>query len=218
MVLTAALALGLDRALFGPLRRRGARIVLVIASFGAALALRSLVAFLWGPEPQYYTREIAMAREIMPGVRVTADQLFVLALAAALMVGLLLTRTTLGRAMRAASENPSLLAVTGIDPTAVARWTCLIGGGLAAVAGVFIGLTVQVRPLLGFDLLLPLFAAVILGGIGSIYGALAGSLVVGMAEALAVPLVGAEYRAAVAFLVLLAVLLVRPRGIAGGGQ
>jgi branched-chain amino acid transport system permease protein len=220
MVLTAALALGLDRALFGPLRRRGARIVLVIASFGAALALRSLVAFAWGPEPQYYTREIAMAREIMPGVRVTADQLFVLALAAALMVGLhlLLTRTTLGRAMRAASENPSLLAVTGIDPASVARWTCLIGGGLAAVAGVFIGLTVQVRPMLGFDLLLPLFAAVILGGIGSVYGALAGSLVVGMAEALAVPLVGAEYRAAVAFLVLLAVLLVRPRGIAGGGE
>ena len=181
MALTAALALGLEGALFSPLRRRGARIVLVIASFGAALALRSLIAFAWGPEPQYYTRDIAMAREILPGVRVTADQLFVLTLTAALMIGLhlLLTRTTLGRAMRAASENPALLAVTGIDPAAVARWTCLIGGGLAAVAGVFVGLTVQVRPFLGFDLLLPLFAAVILGGIGSVYGALAGSLVVG---------------------------------------
>ena len=114
-------------------------------------------------------------------MRVTADQLFVLALTAALMVGLhlLLTRTTLGRAMRAMSENPALLAVTGIDPAAVARWTCVIGGGLAAVAGVLIGLTVQVRPLLGFELLLPLFAAVILGGVGSVYGALAGSLIVG---------------------------------------
>jgi branched-chain amino acid transport system permease protein len=120
--------------------------------------------------------------------------------------------------MRAASENPALLALTGFDPAVVARRTCLIGGGLAAVAGVFLGLTVQVRPLLGFELLLPLFAAVILGGIGSVYGALAGSLVVGLAEALSVPLVGAEYRAAVAFLVLLAVLLVRPAGIAGARE
>jgi branched-chain amino acid transport system permease protein len=220
IALTAALALALEGVLFGPLRRRGTSIALVIASFGAALALRSLVAFAWGPEPRYYTRDIAMAREIAPGVRVTADQLFVLVLTGALMAGLhlLLTRTTLGRAMRAASENPALLAVTGIDPAAVARWTCLIGGGLAAVAGAFVGLTVQVRPLLGFELLLPLFAAVILGGIGSVHGALLGSLVVGIAEALAVPLVGAEYRAAVAFLVLLAVLLLRPRGIAGTAE
>jgi branched-chain amino acid transport system permease protein len=217
MVVTAGLALGLERALFRPLRRRGTMIGLVIASFGASLALRSLVAFAWGPEPLYFTREIPIAREVLPGVRVTADQVFVLALTAALMAGLhvLLTRTTLGRAMRAMSENPALLAVTGIEPAVVARWTCVIGGGLAAVAGVLIGVTVQVRPLLGFELLLPLFAAVILGGIGSVYGALAGSLVVGLAEALAVPLVGAEYRAAVAFLVLIAVLLLRPVGLAG---
>jgi branched-chain amino acid transport system permease protein len=217
MAATAALALGLERALFRPLRRRGTMIGLVIASFGASLALRSLVAFAWGPEPYYYARAIPIARQVLPGVRVTADQLFVLALTAALMVGLhlLLTRTTLGRAMRAMSENPALLAVTGIEPAAVARWTCVIGGSLAAVAGVLVGLTVQVRPLLGFDLLLPLFAAVILGGVGSVYGALAGSLIVGLAEALAVPLVGAEYRAAVAFLVLIAVLVVRPAGLAG---
>lgn len=217
MAVTAGLALGLERALFRPLRRQGTMIGLVIASFGASLALRSLVAFAWGPEPLYFTREIPIAREVLPGVRVTADQVFVLALTATLMAGLhlLLTRTTLGRAMRAMSENPALLAVTGIEPAAVARWTCVIGGSLAAVAGVLLGVTVQVRPLLGFELLLPLFAAVILGGIGSVYGALAGSLVVGLAEALAVPLVGAEYRAAVAFLVLIAVLLVRPAGLAG---
>jgi branched-chain amino acid transport system permease protein len=217
MAVTAGLALGLERTLFRPLRRRGTMIGLVIASFGASLALRSLVAFAWGPEPLYFTREIPIAREVLPGVRVTADQVFVLILTAMLMAGLhlLLTRTMLGRAMRAMSENPALLAVTGIEPAAVARWTCGIGGGLAAVAGVLIGVTVQVRPLLGFELLLPLFAAVILGGIGSVYGALAGSLVVGLAEALAVPLVGAEYRAAVAFLVLIAVLLLRPSGLAG---
>jgi branched-chain amino acid transport system permease protein len=153
-------------------------------------------------------------------VRVTADQVFVLGLTVVAMLALhvVLTRTTLGRAMRAASENRALLAVTGIDPASIARRTCLIGGGLAAVAGVFIGLVVQIRPFLGFDLLLPLFAAVILGGIGSVYGALAGSLVVGMAEALAVPIVGGEYRAAVAFLVLLVVLVLRPGGIAGARE
>jgi branched-chain amino acid transport system permease protein len=217
MALTGGLALGLDRLLFRRLRRHGAQITLVIASFGASLALRNLLVFLYGPDPDYFTREIQIAHPVLPGVRVTADQIVVLALAAALVLVLhvLLTRTTLGRAMRAASENPGLLEVIGIDAQAVARWTWLIGGALAAVAGVFVGLTVQVRPLLGFDLLLPLFAAAILGGIGSVHGAVLGGLVVGLAEALSVPLIGAEYRAAVAFLVLLAVLLVRPTGLLG---
>jgi len=97
----------------------------------------------------------------------------------------------------------------------VARWTWIIGAGLAAVGGLLVGLTVQIRPLMGAELLLPLFAAAILGGIGSVPGALLGGLIVGLAEALAVPLVGAEYRAAVAFLILLVVLLVRPRGLLG---
>ncbi|MGH7321371.1 MAG: branched-chain amino acid ABC transporter permease [Candidatus Rokuibacteriota bacterium] len=217
MALTALLALIVDRILFRRLRERGTQLALVIASFGASLALRNILVFLYGPEPDYFTREIQMAYAVLPGIRVTADQLFVLALTGVLVFGLhlLLTRTTLGRAMRAASENPMLVQVIGIDPQAVARWTWLIGGSLAAVAGVFVGLTVQVRPLLGFDLLLPLFAAAILGGVGSVYGAVLGGLIIGLAEALAVPLIGAEYRAAVAFLVLLLILLVRPTGLLG---
>ena len=220
MVLTGLLGLLLDRLLFRPLRQQGTQIVLVIASFGASLALRYGLAFVYGPEPAYYTREIQLATPILsgfPAVRATPDQLFVLGLTAVLVVGLhvLLTRTTLGRAMRAVSENPTLARAVGVDPVAVARWTWLLGGALAAVSGVFVGLTVQVRPWLGFDLLLPLFAATILGGVGSVYGAVLGGLLIGLAEALAVPIVGAEYRAAVAFTVLLAVLLVRPRGLLG---
>lgn len=220
MILTGAVGLLLDRLLFRPLRQQGTQIVLVIASFGASLALRYGLAFVYGPEPAYYTREIQLATPIvsgLPAVRATPDQLFVLGLTAVLVVGLhlLLTRTTLGRAMRAVSESPTLARLVGVDPMAVARWTWVLGGALATVSGVFVGLTVQVRPWLGFDLLLPLFAATILGGVGSVYGAVLGGLLIGLAEALAVPVVGAEYRAAVAFTVLLAVLLVRPRGLLG---
>src|SRR5262249_39979201 len=113
------------------------------------------------------------------------------------------------------SENAVLAQVAGIDPVRVARWTWIIGAGLAAVAGLLIGLTVQIRPLMGADLLLPLFAAAILGGVGSVPGAVLGRVIVGPAASLAVPLVGAESRAAGAFVILLAVLLRRPRGLLG---
>ena len=90
-----------------------------------------------------------------------------------------------------------------------------LAGALAAAAGVMSGIVVQIRPFMGFDLLLPLFAAAILGGIGSVPGAVLGGLIVGLAEAAAVPLIGAQFRAAIAFLVIIAVLLLRPTGIFG---
>lgn len=219
---TAALALLVDGLLFSRLRRRGSAITLIMASFGAALVLRNLLQFIYGAVPEYYSREIQVAirlvpRDVLGGLRVTPDQLFVLGLTAAAVVALhlFLTRTTLGKAMRATSLNPQLGRITGIDVDRVIRATWIIGAVLAAVAGVFSGLTVQLRPQLGLDLLLPLFAAAILGGIGSVYGAVAGGLIVGLAESLSVPLVGAEYRAATAFVVLIAILLVRPTGLFG---
>jgi branched-chain amino acid transport system permease protein len=211
------IGLALDWALFARLRRHGTAIVMVIASFGAALALRHLITFFYGPSPDYFSRDIQIALPVLPGVRMTADQMVVAALAALLvaLLHLFLSRTTLGRAMRATAENPALARVIGIDVARVVAATWLIGGALAAVAGVFVGLTVQLRPQMGFDMLLPLFAAAILGGIGSVRGAVAGGLIVGLAQSLAVPLIGAEYRQAVAFLVLLAVLLARPEGLFG---
>ena len=221
-VATAGLALALDALLFRRLRRRGSAITLIMASFGAALVLRNMLQFIYGAVPEYYSREIQVAirfvpRDVLGGLRVTPDQLLVLGLTVVLVVALhlVLTRTTLGKAMRATSLNPQLASVTGIDVDRVIRATWIIGAVLAAVAGVFSGLTVQLRPQLGFDLLLPLFAAAILGGIGSVYGAVAGGLIVGLAESLSVPLVGAEYRAATAFAVLIAILLVRPTGLFG---
>jgi branched-chain amino acid transport system permease protein len=100
-----------------------------------------------------------------------------------------------------------------VDATIRAVWA--LGGALAAAAGVMLGLLVQIRPFMGFDLLLPLFAAAILGGIGSVPGAFAGALIIGFGEAITVELAGAEWRAAVAFLILIAVLIVRPTGLAG---
>jgi branched-chain amino acid transport system permease protein len=117
--------------------------------------------------------------------------------------------------MRAVSENPGLAQLAGVDVAQVVRWTWIIGGALASAAGVAVGLLVQIRPTMGFDLLLPLFAAAILGGIGSVPGAVLGGLVVGLAEAGAVAFLGAEWRAGVAFLILIVMLLVRPSGLLG---
>jgi branched-chain amino acid transport system permease protein len=219
---TAALALVVDRWLFRRLRRRGTAITLIMASFGASLVLRNMLQFIYGAVPEYYSREIQVAirlvpRDVLGGLRITPDQLFVLGLTGVTVVALhlMLTRTTLGKAMRATSANPQLAQVTGIDVDRVIRATWIIGAVLAAVAGVFSGLTVQLRPQLGLDLLLPLFAAAILGGIGSVYGAVAGGFIVGLAESLSVPLLGAEYRAATAFMVLITILLIRPTGLFG---
>ncbi len=217
IVLTALLALGLDRLLFRPLRRSDVTVTLVIASFGASLMLRNLVVFVWGSRPEYYSRNIAVSSELLPGVRVSGDEIFVVALTAVLMLALhlFLTRTPLGRSMRAVSDDPSLARVAGIDVQAVIRWTWFIGAGLAAVAGILFGLTVQISSEMGFNLILPMFAAAILGGIGSIYGAVLGGLIIGLAQSMSVPLIGAAYKPAVAFLLMFAILLVYPKGILG---
>jgi branched-chain amino acid transport system permease protein len=217
MVLTGLLALGLDFLLFSRLRARGNAIIMVMASFGASMALRSLLEFIFTAQPVYFSREIQIAVPLGFGVRATPDQLLTFTLAMGLVAAMfaIMRWTTVGRSMRAVSENPALAAVVGVNVDAVIRATWLLGGALACAAGVMVGITVQVRPYMGFDLLLPLFAAAILGGIGSMPGAVLGGLIVGVAEASAVPLFGAGYRGAIAFLVLIAVLIVRPTGIFG---
>ena len=217
VVFTAALALLLDRLLFRALRKSDIAVALVIASFGASLMLRNVVVFVWGSQPEYYTRSIAIAGEMLPGVRMSANEIFVIALAALAMVALhlFLSRSKLGKQMRAVSDNPALALVSGIDVRGVIRWTWIVGGGLAAVAGVLLGLTVQISPEMGFNLILPMFAAAILGGVGSIYGAVLGGLIIGLAQSLSVPLIGAAYKPAVGFVLMLLILLFYPKGILG---
>jgi len=218
VALTGVLALALDTVLFGRLRAKsGTIIIMVMASFGAALALRSLLEFIFTARPAYYSNALQIALPLGGGMRATPDQLLSLVVAAIIvvLVHLLLTRTGVGRAMRAVSENQQLSGVVGIDVRRIVRIVWMLGAGLAAVAGVMAGLLVQVRPQMGLDLLLPLFAAAILGGIGSVPGAMMAGLIVGLSEATAVRFVGAEWRGAVAFVILVLVLLLRPQGLFG---
>ena len=220
MGFTGVLALALDKVLFARLRAKGQSIIVVMASFGASMALRSLLEFLFTSRPTYFSRAIQIAMPIGFGIRITPDQIALLIVTALLVFGvhMLMTRTQTGRSMQALSQNPALARVVGIDVAKVVRVTWLIGGGLACVAGVMIGILVQIRPLMGFDMLLPMFAAAILGGIGSVPGAVLGGLIIGLAEAAAVQLIGAEWRAAISFIILMAVLFIRPIGLFGGRE
>jgi branched-chain amino acid transport system permease protein len=215
-VLTGLLAWAVDALVFRRLRKGGAHpLTMVFAAFGAALVLRHVVVLIWGHESRYYTRELQMAYEIVPGVRVLPDQIFILALAVLVVIALhlFLTYSRTGMAMRAMAESPPLAQICGIEVDAVIRTTWILGGALAALAGVFTGLTPQLHPEIGFNLLLALFAAAILGGTGSLPGAVVGGLLVGIAENVSLLWISPGYKQAMPFLLLLAVLLVRPQGI-----
>jgi len=217
-VLTIALALLVDRLVFRPLRGRVGHLTLVFASFGVALVIRNAIHLMFGGHAQYYTNELQIAVLLAPGLRVMPDQFVVFGLAIALvaLVHLFLRRTRLGLAMRAVSENPSLATVNGIEIARVVLWTWVLGGALAAIAGVLYGVSVQLRPELGFHLLLPLFAAAILGGVGNVVGAVIGGFVVGLVESFSVLFIPPGYKMAIPFIVILVVLYVRPTGLFSG--
>jgi branched-chain amino acid transport system permease protein len=217
-VLTGVAAWGLDQLVFKRLRRGGAQpLVLVFAAFGAALVMRHIVVLIWGHESYFYTRELQMAVLVPPGIRVMPDQVFILALAllAMLAMHLFLTYSRTGIAMRAMAESPGLAQACGVRVESVVRTTWILCGGLAALAGVFTGLTPQLHPEIGFNLLLALFAAAIFGGAGSLPGAVIGGLLVGIAENLFLLVVPPGYKPAMPFVLLLMVLLFRPDGLFG---
>jgi branched-chain amino acid transport system permease protein len=217
-LLTIALALACDRLTFRPLQRGGAsRITLIFASFGLGLILRHLVQLIFGPDPEYYTRELQIAVRVFGGVRIMPDQILILAAAFLLVIALhlFLRHTRLGLALRATAESPDLARVNGIDVDRMLAWTWALSAGLAAMAGVFFGLTVQLRPEMGFNLLLALFAAAILGGAHSLIGAVVGGLLVGLAENLSVLVISPGYKQAVPFVLMVAMLYFRPTGLFG---
>jgi branched-chain amino acid transport system permease protein/neutral amino acid transport system permease protein len=217
---TALLGVCLDRVWFRPLRQRQARAaILAISSLGLALILQNLIRMLWGPQAQYYSRAIHFPFTVpVLQVRLSTQQIliFAIALGLVILVSLFLQRTKFGKAMRATSDNVNLALVSGIDTELVVILTWLLGAGLAAAGGVLLGMSVRLQPIMGWDLLLPIFAAAILGGIGSPYGAMVGAVIIGLAEELSTPFVPTEYKTAVSLVLLVLVLLVRPRGLFAG--
>jgi branched-chain amino acid transport system permease protein len=201
---------------------------LLITSIGVAFVYRALIQIQFGRGFTEY--DIATLRPIpwiedLTGITVTEHEVAIVLVASVLVTALhvVLQYTTLGRTMRATADNEALAKVSGIRTERVITSMWVIGAGLAGAGGVFLGLYNQLSPRMGFNLLLVIFAAVILGGIGSVYGAMLGGVVIGMVNRLTPVLtdfgipIEPAYANAIAFVIMVLVLLVRPTGIAGEG-
>jgi len=212
---TGAVALAVDRIAFRPMRERRP-FSLAIASIGVAFVLENLVRFVWGNDFRAYDVPVTRAA-VVAGLRIGREQLLILGVAVVLMLlaQTFLLRTRLGVAMRATADNPLLAAVKGVPTERVIAVATFGGGALAGGAGVFLGLDASIDPLMGGSLIISVFAAAILGGIGSAPGALAGALIVGVVEEAGTLLVPPTYKTAIGFVIILTVLLVRPSGLAG---
>jgi len=214
----AAFSVVLDRLVYRPLRRRGSGIVIfAVASLGVAFSVRALMLIIWGPDPRFYISGIHLAQRYPFDIVLKTDQIFIfaVALAMAALIYLLLFRTKLGKAMRAFSDNADLALISGINTDRVILWTWIIAGALMAIAGSLLALQANLKPELGFTQLLPLFAAAILGGIGKPQGAFIGAMVVGVSQEVSVEFFSAGYKPGVAFVILILILLLRPRGLFG---
>ena len=247
MIITALLAIGLDRTFYAPLRRAKVRpVVLVMSSIGVMLMMQGLVRLFAGTGT--WQLETGGAKEIyrIPllgrDIVLTQPQALLIGFTAlaAIALHLFLTRSRMGKAMRAVADNPDLARVSGISIDSVVRATWIIAGALAAAAGTLLALDVTLKPDLAFNIILPIFAAAIVGGIGQPYGAIAGGMLVGFAETFAIfnwsvllrplkPLlpefieipnriafVPTEYKLVVPFFILIVVLIWRPTGMFRG--
>ncbi|GAB2185850.1 branched-chain amino acid ABC transporter permease [Roseibium sp. LAB1] len=216
IIATAAVAVGIDKVFYEHLRERP-KIVTVMASLGIALMIRAVVQVVWGVDTETYSRGIVRPENYF-ALRIRDREILTVIAMIALVGGLqlFLTRSKWGKAMRAMSDNPNLALLSGIDNKKVVMLTWVIAGGLCAASGVFLGLNTELKSLMGWQMLLPMFAAAILGGVGRIEGAVLGGLIVGIAEELSVLVIPSEYKAAMAFAILLFMLLVRPTGLLKG--
>ncbi len=219
-LVTGAVGFLCYRGIFQTLAKRGASIIhLMVASIALGFILRHSIGAIWTWKPLYFTATWS-AFDFGP-LRVTALWLWLIfaALALSLAMHLLLMNTKIGKAIRATSSNPELALASGINVDRVIWITWFIGAGLAAVAGVFRGADTQIWPMTGWDIILPIFAVAILGGIGNFYGAIAAAFIIGLAENIGV--VGlialglsTQYRIGIVFLILIITLIVRPEGLA----
>jgi branched-chain amino acid transport system permease protein/neutral amino acid transport system permease protein len=220
MFVVACVAIALDRILYEKLRRKkSSPVLMAMSSLGAAFILRMLILIFWGADSLFYQPGILRPALQLPlGVKIRPDQILILVTVFGLvaLLHLFLQKTKLGKAMRATADNMELALVSGIDTERVIIITWGIGGALAAAGGILYGIDVQVHPYMGWNFLIPLFAATILGTVGNIYGALVGGLIIGIAQQVSTAFLMPTYKPAVAFILMILILLIRPKGIFGG--
>ena len=214
---TALLATSLEKVMWAPMRRRGAGMLqLLLMAIGLAFVIRYGIQFVWGTE----LRQLNVNRTdtvTFLDLRIGRTQLIVILVGFVTLIatGLMLRLTLLGKQMRALSDNLDLAETSGINTSRVILYTWLFAGGLAGLAGVFAGALTQLQPELGFELLLPIFAAVVLGGIGNAFGALTAGIVLGVVIEWSTLIVAPGLKLAVGFIILIIVLIIRPEGIFG---
>lgn len=214
-LVAGALGIASDEVVLKPFRAMGS-ITTAIGSIALTIAIENLIRFIFANELRGY--DLPIARDwIFGGVRIGPQQMQNLAVSVVVMalVFAFLTFTRIGKAMRAVADNPALADIKGINADTVARIVSFGGMGLAGLGGMLIGLDTSIDPLTGFRSMLSIFAAAVVGGLGSIPGAVVGALVIGIGEELCLLVLSPSYRSAVGFLAILLVLVLRPRGILG---
>ncbi len=217
MLATAVMALFFERTLWGPMRKRRAGFLqLILMSIGLAFLLRAIIQWFWGTEIRQLDVDNTSTVEFL-GLRIGQTELIVVVVGVVVLsaVGLMLRYSLLGKRMRALSDDLDLAETAGINTRRVILYTWIFSGALAGLAGVMAAATTNLRPELGFELLLPIFAAVILGGIGDAFGALAAGMVLGVMTEWSTMIIDARWKVAVGFVVLVVVLIIRPQGIFG---
>ncbi len=218
MVVTALVAGGVELAIWRPMRRRGTGLIqMFIVAIGLSLLLRHAVLVVYGPARGQYDQFTLQQSWDLGLFRITPRDLVVTVLALTIMVlvAVMLQRTRIGKAMRAVNDNRDLALASGVDVDRVVMVVWLLGGALAGLGGVFLGLTQAVFAEMGFNLLLLMFAAVILGGLGNAYGAMLGALVIGIVSQLSTLWFPSSLQNMWALLIMILVLLLRPQGILG---
>jgi neutral amino acid transport system permease protein len=217
-ILTVIAMLLTEKVLWSRMRAlRATSTTLIIISIGLALFIRNGIIFLWGGKNQNYNLPVIQALDI-GGLKVPQNQLLVLVLAilAILFLRYILQNTKIGKAMRAVADDLDLARVSGINVERVILWTWIIAGSFTSLGGSMYGLITAVRPNMGWFLILPLFASVILGGIGNPYGAIFAAFIIGIAQEVSTPWLGSQYKQGVALLIMILVLLIRPKGLFKG--
>jgi branched-subunit amino acid ABC-type transport system permease component len=211
-----ALAVLLNRLILAPFARRftSSHYVLIV-TFGLSLIMLNVAYSIWGAQVRFFRMPITRALHIGP-LQLTRNQLIVMGIAAALMLAVhaMLKTTRLGKSMRAMSDNTTLAMTSGIDTRRITTITWFLSGTLAGVAGTVLGISEgNLTPASGELFLFVIFAAVILGGVGSIYGAIGGAILIGLATEISAAFINPAYKLDIAFVALILTLLIRPSGL-----